>query len=201
MPPPAPVDHASRRERVSQAVWRILAAKGFGGLTLRAVAAELDVSTGLVMHYFPTKRALIAHALELLEKDGAERPRRPQPQPGLAALRAALLDLLPIGEENTARNRIWVGSWDQALADPGLHADQADRYARIRAALRPHLAAARTLDELPADTDLDQLAATVVAFAHGLTVQALFDPHRFPAQAQTAAVDGFLAALRTPDLN
>ncbi|MER7986190.1 TetR/AcrR family transcriptional regulator [Streptomyces noursei] len=201
MPPPAPVDHESRREHVSQAVWRILAAKGFGGLTLRAVAAELAVSTGLVMHYFPTKRALVVHALELLEKDGAERPRRPHPQPGLAALRAALLDLLPIGAENTARNRIWVSSWDQALADPGLHADQADRYARIRAAIRPHLAAARTLDELPADTDLDQLAATVVAFVHGLAVQALFDPHRFPAETQTATVDGFLAALRTPDLN
>ncbi|MGG2464309.1 TetR/AcrR family transcriptional regulator [Streptomyces sp. RGM 3693] len=194
--PPAPVDHESRREHVSQAVWRILAAKGFGGLTLRAVAAEMDVSTGLLMHYFPTKRALVVHALELLEKSSAERPRRARPHEGLAALRAVLLDFLPIGQENTARNRIWVSSWDLALADQGLHADQADRYVRIRATVRPHLEAARALDELPATTDLDQLATTVVAFIHGLVIQALFDPQRFPAETQAATVDGFLNALR-----
>lgn len=197
--PPAPVDHESRREDVSQAVWRVLAAKGFGGLTLRAVAAEMDVSTGLLMHYFPTKRALVVHALELLEKSSAERPRRARPREGLAALRAVLLDFLPIGRENTARNRIWVSSWDLALADQGLHADQAERYVRIRAAVRPHLEAAMALDELPAGADLDQLATMAVAFAHGLVVQALFDPGRFPPKAQTATVDRFVDALRAPD--
>lgn len=45
----------------------MLADKGFGGLTLRAVAAAMNGSTGMLMHYFPTKRALIAHALDLLE--------------------------------------------------------------------------------------------------------------------------------------
>ncbi|MFD9902973.1 TetR/AcrR family transcriptional regulator [Streptomyces sp. NPDC059063] len=194
--PPAPVDHESRREDVSQAVWRILAAKGFGGLTLRAVAAEMGVSTGLLMHYFPTKRALVAHALELLEKSSAERPRRDRPQEGLAALRAVLLDTLPLGKENAARNRIWVSSWDQALADDGLRADQAERYVRMRAALRPHLVAARALGEIPDAPDVDRLATAAVAFIHGLVVQALFDPRRFPADTQTEMVDAFLATLR-----
>ncbi|MEV5239490.1 TetR/AcrR family transcriptional regulator [Streptomyces cinnamoneus] len=193
---PAPVDHEARRGDVSQAVWRVLAATGFGGLTLRAVAAEMGVSTGLLMHYFPTKRALVVHALELLEKSSADRPRRARPQEGLAALRSVLLDTLPIGRENTARNRIWVSSWDLALADEGLSAGQGERYVRMRAALRPHLEAARALGEIPATADLDHLAATAVAFVHGLVVQALFDPERFPADTQTAVVDTFVAGLR-----
>ncbi|AXG81465.1 TetR/AcrR family transcriptional regulator [Streptomyces paludis] len=193
--PPAPGDRAARREDVSEAVWRTLAAKGFGGLTLRAVATEMGVSTGMLMHYFPTKRALVAHALDVLEKRTANRPRRGRPAEGLPALRAVLLDILPLTPDDTARNRVWVSSWDLALADEGLGADQAGRYTRMRALLRPHLEAARHLGQLPAAVDPERLAATAVAFVHGLVVQALFDPERFPEDVQTSMVDGFLRGL------
>ncbi len=196
--PPAPGDREARREDVSQAVWRVLAEKGFGGLTLRAVAAAMGVSTGMLMHYFPTKRALVAHALDLLEKRTAGRPRRERPTEGLAALRAMLLDILPLTPGDTARNRVWVSSWDLSLADESLGKDQADRYTRLRSAIRPHLEAARDLGELPADADPEQLAATAVAFTHGLVVQALFDPGRFPEDVQIAMLDGFLASLAGP---
>ncbi|MEU9619396.1 TetR/AcrR family transcriptional regulator [Streptomyces sp. NPDC098085] len=196
--PPAPGDHEARREDVSQAVWQVLADKGFGGLTLRAVASAMDVSTGMLMHYFPTKRALVAHALDLLEKSSAERPRRERPTEGLAALGAMLLDILPLTADDIDRNRIWVSSWDLALADDALGTDQADRYTRMRSAIRPHLEAARDLGELPATADPEQLAASAVAFTHGLVVQALFDPGRFPEEVQIAMLDDFLASLAKP---
>ncbi|MFI8103044.1 TetR/AcrR family transcriptional regulator [Streptomyces sp. NPDC086023] len=193
--PPARGDRDARREDVSEAVWRVLAGKGFGGLTLRAVAAEMGVSTGMLMHYFPTKRALVVHALDILERRSAERPRRARPVAGLAALRAVLLDVLPLGADDTARNRIWVSSWDLALADEGLGAEQAERYVRMREALLPHLEAARERGEVDPDADPARLAATCVAFVHGLVVQALFDPRRFTAEEQTRAVDGFVRML------
>jgi AcrR family transcriptional regulator len=198
MPPPAPGDREARREDVSQAVWQVLADKGFGGLTLRAVAAAMGVSTGMLMHYFPAKRALVAHALELLEKRTAERPRREPPAEGLAALRATLLDILPLTADDVARNRIWVSSWDLALADDALGAEQADRYTRLRSAIGLHLETARDLGELPATADPEQLAATAVAFTHGLVVQALFDPGRFTDDAQVAMLDDFLASIAQP---
>lgn len=174
----------------------MLADKGFGGLTLRAVAATMSVSTGMLMHYFPTKRALIAHALDLLEKRTAERPRRERPTEGLASVRAMLLDILPLTPDDTARNRIWVSSWDLALADDGLAADQADRYTRLRSTIRPHFEDARRIGELPGTADPEQLAATAVAFTHGLVVQALFDPARFSEAVQVAMLDDFLAGIR-----
>ncbi|WP_433543941.1 TetR/AcrR family transcriptional regulator (plasmid) [Streptomyces sp. CA-294286] len=194
--PPAPGDREARRKDVSEAVWQVLAEKGFGGLTLRAVAAAMNVSTGMLMHYFPTKRALIAHALDLLETRTAERPRRARPAEGLATVRTMLLDILPLGPDDTARNRIWVSSWDLALADRGLAADQAARYTRLRDSLRPHFVTALARGELPAAAaGPDQLAASAVAFTHGLVVQALFDPARFPEDVQTAMLDDFLGSL------
>ncbi|MFD9337436.1 TetR/AcrR family transcriptional regulator [Streptomyces sp. NPDC060028] len=193
--PPAPGDREARREDVSQAVWHVLADKGFGGLTLRAVAAAMGVSTGMLMHYFPTKRALVAHALAVLEKRTAERPRRERPAEGLGAVRVMLLDILPLTADDTARNRVWVSSWDLALADDGLGAEQADRYTRLRSTIRPHFETARGLGELPATADPEQLAATAVAFVHGLVVQALFDPGRFSVDVQTAMLDDFLASI------
>lgn len=110
----------------------MLAARGFGGLTLRAVAAEMGATTGLVTHYFPSKRALVRHALEVLDGRSAGR-RRPAEErvgeaSGLVRLRAVLLDVLPLDGPGVAGNRIWVGSWDVALADPELAAEHAARY-------------------------------------------------------------------------
>jgi hypothetical protein len=109
-----------------------------------------------------------------------------------------LLDILPLTPADTARNRVWVGSWDLSLADEALAAQQGDRYARLRDGFRPHLETARDLGEIPATADTGQLAATAVAFVHGLVVQALFDPGRFPEDVQIAMVDDFVARLAGP---
>ncbi|MEU8121634.1 TetR/AcrR family transcriptional regulator [Spirillospora sp. NPDC049024] len=193
---PARGDHDARRRDVSEAVWRVLAARGFTGLTLRAVAAEMDASTGLLTHYFPNKRALVAYALDLAEERTASRPLRQAP-PGLASLRAALLDVLPLTPAASAMNRVWVGSWDVALADPELGERQRRRYDNWRARLRPYVATAVERGELPAATDVDDTVASAAAFAHGIVVHALFAPDAYPPGRQTALLDAFLTSLAT----
>ncbi|MFF5970891.1 TetR/AcrR family transcriptional regulator [Streptomyces sp. NPDC012769] len=186
-------DHEARRRDVSEAVWRVLAAHGFGGLTLRAVATELGATTGLLTHYFPAKRDLVAHALDLLDERTAARPRRCAGQ-GLAAVRAALLDILPLTAEATASNRIWVSSWDPALADPALSAGHAEKYARSRVRLAELVATAQELGELPPG-DPARLAAGAQSFALGLVVQALFAPDAFPPEHQVRLLDDYLTSL------
>ncbi|WP_351234955.1 TetR family transcriptional regulator C-terminal domain-containing protein [Streptomyces sp. NPDC002133] len=189
-------DHEARRRDVSEAVWRVLAAYGFGGLTLRAVAAELGATTGLLTHYFPVKRDLVVYALDLLAERTAARPRKAGGQ-GLAALRVALLGVLPLTADATAGNRIWVSSWDTSLADPALSADYARKYAQSRLKLRDLVAAAQRLGELPAG-DPAHIAAGAQSFVLGLTVQALFDPTAFPPHRQVELLDDYLASLTCP---
>ncbi|MEV4440768.1 TetR/AcrR family transcriptional regulator [Streptomyces sp. NPDC049577] len=186
-------DHEARRRDVSEAVWRVLAAHGFGGLTLRAVATELGATTGLLTHYFPAKRDLVAYALDLLESRTLARRRRVAEQ-GLPAVRAALLDILPLTPEATVSNRVWVSSWDTALADPGLSEDYAGKYARGRDKLRDLVAGAQRLGELPPG-DPARVAAGAQSFVLGLVVQALFNPEAFPPARQTELLDDYLAGL------
>ena len=185
---PAPTDHEARRRDVSEAVWRVLALGGFGRLTLRAVAAEMGASTGLLTHYFPSKDALVRHALEVAEERTAIRARRD------GGLRDALLDVLPLDAASTTMNRVWVSSWDAALADPELRAAERARYKRWRARLHPLVVEAQRSGEL-APGNPDDLVATVAAFTHGLVVQALFDPRTFSHARQVALLDAFLRSL------
>ncbi|MER8185379.1 TetR/AcrR family transcriptional regulator [Kitasatospora sp. NPDC094015] len=209
---PARGDHEARRADVSAAVWRVLADGGFGGLTLRAVAAEMGASTGLLTHYFPNKRALVRHALEVLDRRsaGRARPGVDAAAPGLATLRAVLLDILPLTAQGAADNRIWVASWDVALADPELAAEHAERYRRSRLRMAAHVARARRLGELPGgagnevgaaageaevgEADLE-VAAAAQSHVLGLVVQALFAPQEFPPERQIRLVDRYLADL------
>jgi len=186
---PAPTDHDARRRDVSEAVWRVLARHGFGGLTLRAVAAEMGASTGLLTHYFPSKDALVRHALTVAEARTATRPLQQ------GGLREALLDVLPLSAASATMNRVWVSSWDAALGNPELHAAERARYKRWRARLRPLVVDAQRRCELPAG-NADDLVATVAAFTHGLVVQALFDPRTFPRARQVTLLDDFLKGLK-----
>jgi AcrR family transcriptional regulator len=191
---PAKTDHDARRRDVSEAVWRVLAAQGFGGLTLRAVAAEMGASTGLLTHYFPSKHALVMHALEVAEERTRARAKRPRGD-GVAALRAALADVLPVTPELTEINRVWVSSWDAALADPDLRELEKNRYRRWRARLKPLVLAAQERAELIGG-DPDDLVAGLAAFTHGLVVQALFDRRLFPRKRLLNLLDAHLESLR-----
>lgn len=189
---PARLDHDARRRDVAEAVWRVLAETGFAGLSLRAVAAEMGATTGLLTHYFPSKRALVLHALEILH----ERTDRSLPgadPPGLRGLRRRLRAVLPLTDDGAVLSRIWVGFWDLALVDADLGAREAGRYDRWRGRLRPLVEQAMDDGEL-ARAPVEDVVDGLTAFTHGLVVQALFDPARFTPRRQRAALD---AVLRT----
>ena len=91
-------------------------------------------------------------------------------------------------------NRVWVSSWDAALADPELGALERARYKRWRSRLKPLVIDAQNRGELPTGGP-DDLVAGLAAFTHGLVVQALFDPRAFSRKRLLKLLDDHLAAL------
>jgi len=192
---PIAVDHDVRRREVAEAVWRVLAATGFAGLSLRAVAREMGATTGLLTHYFASKRELVAHALEVVHDRTAPRMEEAEtPDRGVEGLRVRLRAVLVDDEEATVLSKVWVGFWDLALADVELGLAEAARYERWRERLRPLVDEAMAAGAL-AGRDRETVVDVLTAFTHGLVVQALFDPERFPAERQYAVLDELLTAL------
>ena len=187
-------DVGAQRELLSNAVWQVLADHGLPGLTLRAVAERAGCTTGLVMHTFPTKKALLLHARDLLYERTAVRADAAEAasadaESALAAVLGQAIDL-PHGHHD--ESRVWVGFLAAALADDALaerhRAANHSFVARIRrlvAACRPEWT----------DERLELRTKSLVALVEGLNVLAAADPAGYPAGLQQEALAKALTEL------
>jgi TetR/AcrR family transcriptional repressor of bet genes len=190
-------DVQAQRELLSNATWEVLADSGLPGLTLRAVAERAGCTTGLVMHAFPTKKALLLHARDLLYDRTAVRADAAEAaSPDAFGALEAVLGCGSDGDADREESRVWVGFLAAALADD----DLAERH---RAANRSFLARVRRLVTAccPKWTDdrLELATKSLVSLVEGLNVLAAADPVAYPADVQRAALSKALAELKPPD--
>ena len=126
------------------------------------------------------------------ERTAPRMRRRRRRTTGVDGLRVRLRAVLVDDDEATVLSKVWVGFWDLALADAELGLAEAARYERWRERLRPLVDEAIAAGELAAGRDRETVVDVLTAFTHGLVVQALFDPDRFPAERQYAVLDELL---------
>jgi TetR/AcrR family transcriptional repressor of bet genes len=189
-------DTDAQRTQLSEAVWSTFAELGPGGFTLRAVADRAGCTTGLVLHTFRDKQALLLHARDVLHertRRRAEAIEEANDEP-MAALRAVTLGALPTTDEGMAEARVWVGFLAAALSDPVLaerHATNshafADRLARLLRSAVPGLG-----DTVPAR------ARALAAAVEGITSLAAGDPATWTADRQGEALDIALTGAIAP---
>jgi len=200
--PPRTADSTTRRSEFAEAAWRTIAERGLDAATVRAVARGAGASTGRLVHYFRSKDELMLEALRHAGR--AVRARMNAllaRERGLAALRALLLDALPLDETRRKEWRFWLAYWGRAASEPGLAAEQERRIGVWRAMLLRVLEDAREQGELAAGVDAALEAEALMALVDGLGQQALFDPAAMTGErlrAHVAAQLARLAAQRTP---
>jgi AcrR family transcriptional regulator len=181
-------------EQLSQAVWDVLAHQGIERLTIRAVAAAAGCTTGLVMHRFPNRPALLRHARELLHartlvrvealEAAAATPR--------AALRAVLAQGLATTEAGTLESVVWIGFLAASVGDEELlELHRVNTRAWRQRILRLVAAAAPSWS---AD-EVSTAALVLMGMAEGAAALASADPATYSAELQEAALDRTLAAL------
>ncbi|MFC0436716.1 TetR/AcrR family transcriptional regulator [Kutzneria buriramensis] len=181
-------------EQLSAAVWDVLAHQGLEHLTIRAVAAAAGCTTGLVMHRFPNRRALLRHARELLHERTRLRVEALEEAAGSPreALRAVLAQGLASTEAGTLESVVWIGFLAATVGDPELlELHRINTRAWRRRILR---LVAATAPSWSAD-QVSTAALVLMGMAEGAAALASADPETYSPELQEAALDRTLTAL------
>jgi AcrR family transcriptional regulator len=100
----------------------VISREGFAGSTMRMVAEEAGVSTGMLNHYFANRQDLLTQALVYVSERAQARMREAIEgiPPGIARLSALLDSALADDEEVTQMWRMWINAYSEAVRLPGL---------------------------------------------------------------------------------
>ncbi|ONI77213.1 TetR family transcriptional regulator [Actinosynnema sp. ALI-1.44] len=187
-------DMPAQQAQLSHAVWNVLAEQGIERLTIRAVAAAAGCTTGLVMHRFPNRRALLLHARQLLHERTRERAENLEAEASTAraALRAVLAQGMALDDRTAAESVVWVGFLAAAVGDDeltGLHRTNnkswRERITRLVESVEPNWPRER----------VTTTAYALIAMVEGAAAFGSTDPAAYPPATQQAMLDATLAAF------
>jgi len=115
------VDHAQRRQEITDALWRVLRRDGFAGASVRTVAAEAGWSTGSIRHYFSSQNELIAFAMQTLTEQVQERIAAVATEVrDVAGVADLLEEVLPMDAQRRAEAEVWLALSAAARTDDEL---------------------------------------------------------------------------------
>ena len=165
-----------RRSAILAAAARLFAEQGYRGASLDSVAATVGLTRPGLLHYFPSKDALLVALLEDRYHVDGRRLSGGLTEEGLPLL-AALQRIVEFNQQSPEAVKLFTVLVAEAIFEghPG-HDHFERRYQRVRARLVSELDAERQAGALRADVDLQLLVTVVVAVMDGLQAQWLLDP-------------------------
>lgn len=182
-------DHRERREAIAQAAAEVIAARGLEGLTLRAVATALGVTTGVLTHYFPSKDALLRHTKELaFDRGYAEARAAADGPPGLDRVHAVVEAILPLDRARRTRWRLLLAFFGSAVGSASLRRAQERRMQRWYALFQDVVAPLRSTGDLAPGIDPVRVARAITLFVEGMAIHVVMTaPDASPAWQRTFA--------------
>jgi AcrR family transcriptional regulator len=194
---PKIVDWDERRDEILSATWRVIARDGIAGATIRAIAKEANCSRGILGHYFDDKADILGSALvHSHRRVGARMTSAASGLTGLAALRAVMLEALPLDDRRDLEAQIEISFWGRALGNGAMRDLQHTEFDRLCGRLRSHLTEAANLGELADGLDLGLATHQLVVLIDGLSAERVLYQDRVTPQRQVEMLDLLLRSFR-----
>ena len=194
------VPELERREQILAATYQVAAEQGLGETTILQVAAAANVSPGLVIFHFESRRqlllALLDHVLATTTVLHVDPAIEGLPDPIDRLIAVLRLEMSRLASE-PQRIRLTFDFWMAGVRDPAIRARLQEEFARYREAFRPlaeailHAEPGRFVGVTPAG-----LAGLSVSLIKGCAVQSLIDAEHFNVNEYLAATVGLISHFR-----
>ncbi len=188
---------AERREQILEAAFRVAARDRLDGLTVRRVAKEAGLSSGLVFFYFKTKDALLVALLDWLLLRTIVLGTHEKIL-NLPTARERFLVRLRKAVESVARERVQVelffDYWVMGTRHPEVRAKIREALDQFREVFRPLIEEVLREDpeSLPGGTP-EGLAAVAASIVEGCAVQAIIDAEHFDVERFMSSMEALMA--------
>jgi AcrR family transcriptional regulator len=195
---PKVVDHRERRTLIVDALMRVAAEHGLEAVSLRHVAAEAGVTSGMVQHYFRTKDEMMAFAMVAVRERHAARIAEavgrlgPAPPPR-DLVRTMLAEVLPLDEPRRADGRVVLAFLAYAAVRPAAAALLRDDTQWMLGFVADQIRAAQDTGAARAELDPAPAAAGLVGMMEGLGVYLLAD--QYPPKRALETLDAQLTLI------
>jgi AcrR family transcriptional regulator len=189
-----------RREQLIAAAARVIARSGYDAATVRDVAGEAGVSTGVIAYYFDGKDDLFAHVLRTASRAFRARLERARaraetPRERLLALAEAAT---PADDEGARAHALWIDFWARAARDPALAGLTVRLYDGWRSEIADAVRDGQRTGAFREDADPEAFARGYAAAADGLATHVVLHRGVVSADDMRTACAALVDALARP---
>jgi len=183
----------ARREEVVEATWRVILQNGLPQTSMRAIADELNCSTGVLTHHFRDKNAVMALAMDRVGIEVAQR------MDSAAAnsesddkLSAEAFAFLPSDRGGKMLWSVWLQFLVYALSEPAAMKRHRRHYDWLRERLTRYFITLRERGVFGPSIDVNAEVDYLVALLDGLGVNTLIEPKRYSRDLLSRLVETHL---------
>ena len=186
-----------RRLEVSEAAWRVIVREGLDRTSMRAIAQEMNCTTGVVTHYFRNKQELILFALhQVTERLQGLMEAAIANVSGSDRLVAMLSSFLPVDQERQAILRVWVAFLGYAVGREDLMTEHQQSAGQLRQVMIQELATLQQQGVIRSDVEPEREANVLMAEVDGVSLDTLVQAQRLSAEQQLTVLQNYVYGLR-----
>ncbi|HEV7677866.1 MAG TPA: TetR/AcrR family transcriptional regulator [Candidatus Dormibacteraeota bacterium] len=202
-----------RARHIAEAAAAVMSRNGYGGTTMKDIAAEAQVAPGLIHYYFDSKEDLLLAVVRMLCEEMRQEAREAFAASSGAAPIARAWATLQTAQTNIAdkpdRQRLMFECIALAMSEPRVREQLIELYVDLLDTTSGMVDELNTQVPTPLPVPARDFAAVIVAAIDGITLQQLIDPSRDAAALYRAlgfillsgvAASYAVAGLPTPSL-
>ncbi|MEN3612997.1 TetR/AcrR family transcriptional regulator [Plantactinospora sp. ZYX-F-223] len=195
---PRRADHVARRRQLADALMRLAASQGLEAVSLRHVAAEAGVSTGMVQHYFRTKDEMMTFALDMVMNDAVQRITTEVTAAGRVLdpaelVRTLMIQILPLDEPRRLEGHVTLAFLAYAAVKPAIAEGLRGSADQMRTFIADQIRAVQATTGAAPRIDPVHAATGLLALVDGLGIHVL--GQHYSGEQAVAALDAHLGLL------